>query len=165
MYAVVHCAHEDNGPIYDVLGGVAGIAKGAGKAVIKVTAREVTQAVVKQTEKKILWAAWKDYEKVNVDGQTYAIVGNRLFSRHAVDRMQPSGMRYTSDTAGGKVGASRIESTGQIDYGRGVAPQYVEDVINSTQPIIQGNGNLSYTSGSLTVITNIRGAVVTLITK
>jgi hypothetical protein len=150
------CVHEDNSPIYDVLGGVAGVAKGTAKAALKAVAKELTQAVVKQSEKKILWTAWKDYNKVNVDNQTYAIVGNRLYSRHAVDRMQPSSMRYTSDSAGGKVGASRIESTGQIDYGRGVAPQYVEDVINSTKPILQANGNLSYTSGSLTVILTLK---------
>ncbi|GAB6086705.1 hypothetical protein [Alkaliphilus crotonatoxidans] len=89
-----------------------------------------------------------------MNDEEYAKVGDRLYSKHAVDRMQPSGNRYGSQItlAGG-------------DYGRSVAPQYVEDVLNSTAPIIQSNGNLSYTSGSLRVITNPEGAVVTIITK
>ncbi|MDN4066262.1 RHS repeat-associated core domain-containing protein [Paenibacillus vini] len=116
-------------------------------------------------DNKIFWGSWDDYSKVTDNGQEYAQVGERLYSRHAVDRMQPSGMRYTSESAGGKVGASRIESVGQIDYGRGVAPQYVEDVISSTKPAVQNNGNISYISGSLQVITNLQGAVVTIITK
>ncbi|MCX7572396.1 polymorphic toxin-type HINT domain-containing protein [Tumebacillus sp. DT12] len=111
------------------------------------------------------WGSWDDYAKVEVNSQQYAQVGDRLYSRHAVDRMQPSGMRYSGNAVGGKVGASRIVSVGQIDYGRGVAPRYVEEVISSTKPVVQGNGNLSYTSGSLQVITNAQGSVVTIITK
>ena len=106
------------------------------------------------TTNKIPWGSWSDYEKVTVNGQEYAKVGDRLYSHHAVDRMQPSGNRY---------GSSIYQAGG--DYGRSVAPQYVEDVINSTKPIIQENGNLSYASGSLQVITNQQGAVVTIITK
>ena len=107
---------------------------------------------------KILWANWNDYEKVTVtrDGveQTYAKIGDRLYSKHAVDRMQPSGNRY----------GRRIEQASG-DYGRSVAPQYIEDVLNSTIPMPQENGNLSFTSGSLQVITNTQGNVVTIITK
>jgi len=79
--------------------------------------------------------------------------------------MQPSGMRYSSNSAGGQVGASRIYDVNQIDYGRSVAPQYVEDVIRSTKPIVQDNGSLLYSSGSLEVVTNLQGAVVTIMTK
>lgn len=103
---------------------------------------------------KISWGNWSDYEKITINGQEYAKVGDRLYSRHAVDRMQPSGNKYGHliTQAGG-------------DYGRSVSPQYVEDVIKSTKPILQENGNLSYISGSLQVITNPQGVVVTIITK
>ena len=117
-------------------------------------------SIVKGTDKavangnKIFWGSWDNYSKVTVNGQEYAQVGDRLYSRHAVDRMQPSGNRY---------GSSITQAGG--DYGRSVAPQYVEDVINSMKPVLQENGNLSYTSGSLQVITNQLGAVVTIITK
>ena len=57
--------------------------------------------------------------------------------------MQPSGNRY---------GSSITQAGG--DYGRSVAPQYVEDVINSVKPIVQENGNLKYVGGSLEVVTN-----------
>lgn len=102
---------------------------------------------------KIPWDTWENYEKVTVDGRQYAKVGNRLYSHHAVDRMQPSGNRY---------GSSIYQAGG--DSGRSVAPQYVEDAIASAKPVVQANGNLSYTSGTLQVITNPEGAVVTIIT-
>lgn len=59
----------------------------------------------------IPWGKWSDYEKVTMNGQEYAKVGDRLYSRHAVDRMQPSGNRY---------GSSITQAGG--DYGRSVAP-------------------------------------------
>lgn len=107
---------------------------------------------------KTPWGSWTDYEKVTItingEVQTYAKVGERLYSKHAVDRMQSSGNRYGSPItqAGG-------------DYGRGVAPEYINQVIKDVKPVLQENGNLSYTSGSLQIITNQQGAVVTIITK
>jgi RHS repeat-associated protein len=110
------------------------------------------------------WGAWDDYAKVVLDGEEFAQVGNRLFSRHAVDRMQPSGMRYR--TGGSDGGFPEIRQTGgNYDFGRGVAPGFVEDVISSTQGIIQLNGNLSHTSGTLQVIVNGQGHVITIITR
>ena len=49
-------------------------------------------------------------------------------------------------------------------YGRSVAPQFVEDVIQSTQPVLQKNGNLAYISGNIKIIINQEGAVVTIVT-
>ena len=102
---------------------------------------------------KILWDSWNNYDKVSINGQLYAKSGDRLYSKHAVDRMQPSGNRF---------GPYIYEAGG--DYGRSVAPQFIEDVINTTQPILQENGNLLYTSGNVKVVTNRQGAVVTVIT-
>lgn len=56
-------------------------------------------------------------------------------------------------------------SAPSYNYGRGVAPEYIEYVINSEAPVIQENGNLSYVPGSLQVITNAQGYVVTVITQ
>jgi hypothetical protein len=70
--------------------------------------------------------------------------------------MQPSGKRY-------KKGDPITQAGG--DYGRSVSPTFVEDVIRNTKPVSQRNGNLSYTSGTLQVITNKQGAVVAVITK
>ena len=102
----------------------------------------------------MLWGSWNDYEHVEVDGQTYAKVGDRLYSKHAVDRMQPSWNRFGHQvtTAGG-------------DYGRSVSPNYVNHVIDNSEGVLQENGNYSHTLGSLQVIVNKSGAVVTIITK
>ena len=127
----------------------------------EVKTSETAANVIKGSENaggKIPWGSWADYEKVTVtmdgEAQVYAKVGDRLYSKHAVDRMQPSGNRY----------GSQITQAGG-DYGRSVAPEYIEQVIRDAKPVVQENGNLSYISGSLQVITNKQGAVVTIITK
>lgn len=107
-----------------------------------------------ETEKP-LWDSWDNYEKVYQNGQEYAKVGDRLYSQHAVERMQPSGDRYNS---GGRFTYNGTE-------GRSVAPQYVEDAIKTSKPEVQENGNISHKSGSLNVITNKDGAVVTIVHK
>ena len=104
---------------------------------------------------KILWDSWENYEKVYSNGQEYAKVGNRLYSRHAVNRLQPSGNRFGPNIYQGLNGG---------DYGRSVAPQFVEDILKTVKPVLQENGNLAYTSGSIKVITNSVGAIVTIVT-
>lgn len=99
-----------------------------------------------------------------MDGEEFAVVGNRLFSEHAVNRMQPGRRRHSSNGQTGGLPEIYLSGT-RGDYGRGVAPRFVEDVISSTKPVVQQNGNLSYSSDSLQVITNQKGAVVTIITK
>ncbi len=137
-------------------GGFARLPGGAGKAT-GAGACEGVKGTVK-TGEKIPWGSWNDYEKVTMEfngkQNIYAKIGNRLYSKHAVDRMQPSGNRY---------GAALVQAGG--DYGRSVAPQYVEDVMNTVKPVMQENGNLKYIGGSLAVITNPQGAIVTVMTK
>ncbi|WP_157063426.1 hypothetical protein [Luteipulveratus mongoliensis] len=114
------------------------------------------------------WTSWPNYPKVTVDGKSYAQIGDRLYSRHAVDRMQPSGMRYSPHPGpgeGGKTGGMpEIRQVGG-DYGRGVAPRYIEDVIMNTKGETQVNGNTIHDGGSLEVILSPQGRVVTVITK
>ena len=101
------------------------------------------------------WNSWQNYPKVKVNGQSYALVGERLFSKHAVDRMQPSGNRF---------GPSIIQAGGV--EGRSIAPAYVEYVIQHATPIYQPNtGNTRYQLGDVEVYLNPQGAVVTIITK
>ncbi|NMC57434.1 MAG: hypothetical protein GYA50_09465 [Eubacteriaceae bacterium] len=141
-------------------------AAGVGKKVVK-SGDEVSEAVEKTNKaaikieqsstgnNKILWDSWQNYDKVTVNDRIYAKVGNRLYSEHAVNRMQPSGNRF---------GPNIYQGLNGKDYGRSVAPQFVEDVINSSKPILQQNGNLAYISGTVKVITNPQGMVVTIIT-
>ena len=105
---------------------------------------------------KIPWDSWQNYEKVTANGQEYAKVGNRLYSKHAVDRMQPSGKRFT-------VGDAIVQAGGVS--GRSVAPQFVEDVIKSVEPVFQpATGIYVYTSGTVKIVTNEYGYVVTIMT-
>ena len=66
--------------------------------------------------------------------------------------MQPSGNIY----------GSSIVQAGGVE-GRSVAPQYVEWVLEAATPILQANGNLSYTLGTVQVITNSSGVIITII--
>ncbi|MGH7489627.1 MAG: hypothetical protein ACREMY_29100, partial [bacterium] len=93
--------------------------------------------------------------------------------RHAVDRLQPSGMRYSSSSPdirsmmGDRPYVHRpqiYQSGGGYDYGRSVAPQYVEEVIQNSPGVPQLNGNISHQLGTLQVITSPEGRVVTVIT-
>ena len=105
---------------------------------------------------KLPWNSWQTYEKVNKNGQVYAKIGNRLYSEHAVNRMQPSGNRF---------GPNIYQGLNAKDYGRSIAPQYVEEVINSTKAVFQPEtGNFVHTLGTVKVIVNAEGAVVTIIT-
>lgn len=119
---------------------------------------------------KILWGKWSDYKKATVDGKDYAVVGDRLYTQHAVERMQPSGMRYSSDGAGGSVGASRKYEAGQKDYGRSISPNFVEDVIKNGKLVsekeVNGVMRQTWKSGTVEVVTEQNGKlVVTIMTK
>ncbi len=117
-----------------------------------------------------MWGRWKDYNKVNVNGTEYAQIGDRLYTRHAVDRMQPSGMRYQGGKLdGGDVSASRIFDVDQKDYGRSISPNFVEDIIkqgNYETQIVNGIERQVWSSGSVKVVTENQGkTVITILTK
>lgn len=91
---------------------------------------------------RLLWTSWQNYPKVMQGGREYAQIGDRLYTRHAVDRMQPGGLGATAGAAG---------------PGRSISPDFVEDVLGSTRGVPvkgpAGEARLSYTSGSVQVIT------------
>lgn len=102
----------------------------------------------------------------NVVGKKF---GNRYYTQHAVKRIKPSGMRYSS-TTDVVVHASRIYEAGRGKYGRSISPNYVEVVINygsESLPIyVNGSERVNYTSGSVTVVTEDHGRIiVTIITN
>jgi filamentous hemagglutinin len=121
-------------------------------------------------EAKNLWGKWSDYKKVTIKGREYAKIGDKYYTRHAVDRMQPSGMRYTTKGSvdGGKVGASRILNVGQVDYGRSISPNFVEDVITKGKlidtPVINGVERQIWKSGTVEVVTE-GDIIITIMTK
>ncbi|MBF8745845.1 filamentous hemagglutinin N-terminal domain-containing protein [Pseudomonas monteilii] len=102
---------------------------------------------------KILWGSWKDYLKVSEGGKTYAQIGDRLYTEHAVNRMQPSGL---GAPAGEKV------------PGRNVSPNLVDDVIRSGQPVhtvVDGVPRTVYWSGNVGVVTENSGKLVVTILR
>lgn len=102
---------------------------------------------------KIPWTSWQNYPKVTQGGREYAQVGDRLYARHAVDRMQPSGLGAPAGAPG---------------PGRSISPNYIEDVLTNSRgvPVKGPNGEprLSFTSGTVQVITE-DNIVITVITR
>jgi hypothetical protein len=111
-----------------------------------------------------VWAAIN----MRVDGQEYARIGSRLYSKHAVDRLQPSGMRYSPrpgpHKGGSTGGMPQIVHAGG-DYGRSVSSNFVEDVIQRTHGVRQETGNFLHDGGGLQVIVSPKGRVVTVMTN
>lgn len=132
-------------------------------------------------EKKItesLWGTWNQYPKVLISTpngqQEFANISGRLYSQHAVARMQPSYQRYSSGVAEGTLynttgkpipGITSYDGREMI-RGRSISPNYVEDIIKNASPIKQQNGNWSYKSGDLNVILSPdRKRVITIVTE
>lgn len=93
-----------------------------------------------------MWQYWDEYPKKFYHGQEYAVIEGRLYSRHACERLVPS----------------YLMQAGARETGRGVPPSYVEEVIEYGSSRLQENGNTVYTNGSLKVVLNDFGAVVTI---
>jgi hypothetical protein len=94
---------------------------------------------------KIPWGTWGDYAKVVRGDETYAQVGDRLYTRHAVERMMPRGL---------------------TTEGRSVSPNFVEDAIRTgtaTSYEVDGVLRTMHTSGTLRVVTERGGSVVVTI--
>lgn len=90
------------------------------------------------------WLSWKEYPKTSIDGAEYAVIGDRYYPQHAVDRTLPSSLNIGKDT------------------GRSVSPQWIEDMITSpnstrtfTERLHKGKIELrtEIHSGSLKVVT------------
>jgi hypothetical protein len=99
---------------------------------------------------KLPWTSWQNYPKTTVNGREYAVIGDRLYPQHAVDRMQPSGLGAPAGTVG---------------PGRSVPPTYADDAIRNTEgtpakPGPDGAPRLKHVYGDLTVITEDNDRIV-----
>ena len=105
-------------------------------------------ASAESTGGSLVWTSWRNYPKVTEAGTQYAQIGERLWTQHAVDRMQPGGLGAPA---------------GQIGAGRSIAPNFVEDVIrtgDTTQAIVNGVTRTIHTSGTVQVVTEQGGRIV-----
>lgn len=99
------------------------------------------------------WGFWRDYPKVVLNGRTYAQIGNRLYTEHAVDRFLPSGRRSV-----GNVPVAQNEGGGHMfhDKARSIPPAYVEEAIvrGMKKPIIENSEQRTiHVLGDLEVVT------------
>ena len=104
--------------------------------------------VAANTGEKLLWTSWQNYTKVTEAGREYAQIGERLWSRHAVERMQPSSLGAPA---------------GQIGAGQSISPNIVEDVIrngDTSDVIVNGVTRTIHTSGTVQVVTKQGGRIV-----
>ncbi|MBA3782814.1 MAG: hypothetical protein H0X12_13305 [Nocardioides sp.] len=118
------------------------------------TARTVRRASrLPGAEGRHLWTSWQQYPKVRHAGREYALVGDRLYARHAVDRLQPSGL-------GAPAGA--------VGSGRSISPKFIDHLLNTvkgkqvTTP--EGVVRTAYESGGVRIITE-DDIVITVITR
>lgn len=108
----------------------------------------------------ILWGTWNDYPKVERNGRTYAQVGPRLYTEHAVVRMQPSGWRFSgNDGSPQPFGRTKQEH-------RSVPPEFIEDAITrgaKSAPFIHEPSSelrRTHTLGDLLVVTTADDSIV-----
>ncbi|WNB75569.1 RHS repeat-associated core domain-containing protein [Methylomonas koyamae] len=131
-----------NGPLSPV--GIAATAAEAGLAACPV-GRGVG---LSKSSDRLLWGSWKDYQKISANGREYAQVGDRLYTRHAVDRMQPGGL---GTPAGGD------------GPGRSFSPNLIDEVISnglSRSVTVNGVERTIYSSGTAEVVTEQGGRIV-----
>ena len=104
---------------------------------------------------KVRWGMWSDLPKLIENGQEYAQIGNRKYTRHAIDRMTPVNFG---------VAANGFQ-------GRGVTTMVVESTINlgelvNTQQLPNGILREVWKMGSVEVITeNSKSIVVTVMRR
>ncbi|WP_392566605.1 VENN motif pre-toxin domain-containing protein [Utexia brackfieldae] len=106
-----------------------------------------------QTGNTLEWNSWQNYQKTTIDGKQYAQVGDRLYSQHAVDRMQPSGLGSPAGTAGA---------------GRNISPGIVEYTIQNgtkTNSTVNGVERTVHWSGDVGVVTENNGKVIVTILR
>ena len=120
-------------------------------------AEEASKNILKtgkgMTENFLEWNSWQNYQKMTVAGKQYAQIGDRLYSQHAVDRMQPSGLGAPAGTVGA---------------GRNISPSIVEHTIQNgikTTSTVNGVERTVHWSGDVGVVTESNGKIVVTILR
>lgn len=140
------------------------------KSALKLTEAEVKAAVaarktVANATKEVKWGHWNDLPKVNL-GQEYAIIGDKLYTKHAIDRMLPKTDEIIKalEAEALSMGLKRGESE-FIKYvqPRNVPPIVVEDAIaNGIRSVGKESNTLIYCTKNIQVVTFTNGIVKTL---
>jgi hypothetical protein len=110
---------------------------------------------------ELWWGYWRDYPKVKIGDTDYAKIGDRLYTKHAVDYFLPSGSWLTIQN----VPTSRKEGGRRTD-GRSIPPRFVEDAIQAGKTRIQmvkGVERTVYMYGDLEIVTEDHAKIVVTI--
>jgi hypothetical protein len=106
------------------------------------------------TAPKLLWSSWGNYKKTIVDGREYASIGDRFYTRHAVDRMQPSSLGSPA---------------GQIGAGRNISPGMVGSIIKENKFRIEtapnGINRTIYSGGDFEIVTEQAGKIIVTVKR
>ena len=126
------------------------------------------------SDTSFIWTHWDEYKKIKKNGREYAVIGGRCYTKHAVERMYPSENHYRAKGPGDPAiimvsdydELLKRDGNDNSDHsGRGVPPQYVEEVIMNSEGILQKNGKYRHSLGSLEVVVDAYGDVFTIETK
>ncbi|MBI3563455.1 MAG: hypothetical protein HY080_17260 [Gammaproteobacteria bacterium] len=126
---------------------------GVGGEAVGARALGGAERVVANSGERLLWGSWKDYSKVSIEGREYAQIGDRLYTQHSVNRMQPSGLGAPA---------------GELTPGRNISPNFVEDVIRTgqqTHTVVDDVSRTVHWSGNVGVVTENGGNVVVTILR
>jgi hypothetical protein len=123
------------------------------KVIAKATSEQAKIAESFFESAKILelvrWATWSDLGKVIVDGREYAQIGERLYTKHAIDRMVPKAFGYAFDGVAGR-GVPTIVVEATIATGEKIASQVLS----------KGRIRETWKMGNVHVITENNGRLV-----
>ncbi len=144
------------------------------------------------------WGTWEDYPKVVgsykkiedgkevIKSANYAVIDGRMYSGHAIARMQPSGQRYDIEVKEGPaprptssaVSKKRAEKAAYISMpgiqhfdgkemriSRSLAPTWVEHILKNVEPIIEENGDRVYISDRVHIVESKEGHIVSILNK
>ena len=121
-----------------------------GKLVSTLTPKTQTVSV------KLPWTTWKEYPKITLNGTEYAKIGERLYTKHAVNYMRPSGW--------GALAGEMFNKEGVPIPGRSLAPGFVEEVIKhgKFRETVMPNGvkRRIYSTGTSEIVTEQEGKIV-----
>jgi len=86
---------------------------------------------------RLPWKKWEDYEKEIISDREYARIGNRLYTRHAVERSYPASIG-----------------------GRSIAPAFIEEVVRTGTVRVGRIERKIHTSGTVQIVTEDDGNIV-----
>jgi len=120
---------------------------------VQETGTSISKEINSIIHKEVGWGHWIDLNKIEIYGKEYAKINNRLYTRHAIERMTPKGY-----------GASFMMGV----EGRGVPINVVEDVIAngiiSETRVVNGVERISKTVDHVSVVLE-NDIVITILIK